>query len=254
MNDAEKQIVIIKLNKLHSILEERIIIVNVDIQKYDVLIEDNKKQLLEVTDDIVKKEKELQELIKKNQDLQVALQGLESQIQDLVTEIRNSKQEIDQANQSINQQKPKDDFWSNLNRGLKPFTGDIPGAFSNNIRELENKIRTLDSEINSKSNNIGDLQRQRGDIEMKINENETKKKELNEKKEKLEKDKKELGKTKTLNEDFKLNLENLKSQCKLIIESINTGKDLIDAGINQFNEIEEKVRVLFSSNGLTLTY
>ncbi|KAM9983618.1 hypothetical protein ACTFIY_000358 [Dictyostelium cf. discoideum] len=254
MNDAEKQIVIVKLNKLDSILEERISIVIVEIQNQEIFISENIKQLVEVTDEIVKKEEEFKELMKRNQDLQVQLQGYESQIQDYIKEIGNSKQQISEAHDSINGQKPRDDFWSNLNRGLKPFTGDIPGLFSSNIRELENKIKNLDSEIINKSNNIGNLQIQKGEVELKIRENEIKTKELILKREKFENDKKELGKTKTLNGDFKLKLENLNYQCKSIIEAINIGIELLDIGINKILEIEENVKILFSSNGLTLTY
>ncbi|KAN0042839.1 hypothetical protein ACTA71_010469 [Dictyostelium dimigraforme] len=251
MNDAEKQIVVVKLNKLHGLLSERISIVNVEIGNQEVLIEESKKQLTQVTNDIVKNEEELNKLKSTNQSLQVELEGLENQIKNYINEIQESKREIDEAHRSINERKPKDDFWSNLNRGLKPFTGDIPGMFSSKIGEIESKIKNLDSEIHTKNQNLSGVQIKKGECDSNIAINGNQTKELREKRDNLENKLKELGKVKTQNSDFKLQLETLKTQCKLIIENIDTGKEVLEAGINPVVEIEEKIKTLYSSNGLT---
>ncbi|KAN0030380.1 hypothetical protein ACTA71_010145 [Dictyostelium dimigraforme] len=252
MDDAEKEKQITKLNKIHEILEYRINIVNDEIEHQTRIIEENKNHLQYVTQEIVDNEFQLNKIRRDADQIGVELKGLESQIDDYKSEIENNKGEISRLQEKIRDQLPKDDFWHNIN----PINviEDFIKLINNDISECQQRINDLDMEINNKIDNLNELERKRIDCDVMIYKINSLIPTLTNQRMDLEYQLKELGIEKTKNEDFKLELEYLKTQSKLIIDDIEQGKDLLEIGINVINEIEEKVKILFSSNGLTISF
>ncbi|KAM9983573.1 hypothetical protein ACTFIY_000298 [Dictyostelium cf. discoideum] len=125
------------------------------------------------------------------------------------------------------------DYWEIAFNPVSMFQ--VFKALTNNVKECNDKI-----EIN-KENLIkeekSDCEKLKLEIDNKIQQFQTQRIELESKL-------KEFGIQKTNNENFKLELQSIKSQYVLLIESTNQGKDLLDIGINLVLEIEEKIKSL----------
>ncbi|KAK5575619.1 hypothetical protein RB653_006752 [Dictyostelium firmibasis] len=255
MDNAEKEILLIKLNKINSILEERISIVVIEIENQKQLIENDKYQLRSLTEQIVRNEEETIELGKEKDSILEKLASMESQMKDFQMEIISNKNEIEHLIQQIEAQKPNETL-NILNHIFNPIgalIGDLIMSLTNNIRELQVRIGYLVNEMNQKSQSLNEINYKREEIERILTKIENIKKNLTFQRYDLELKLKELGIQKTKNENFKLHLELLKSKCQLLIDDTNQGKELLDMGINLVLEIEENVKSLFSSNGLSLS-
>ncbi|KAM9940815.1 hypothetical protein ACTFIT_007330 [Dictyostelium discoideum] len=149
--------------------------------------------------------------------------------------------EIEDYNQQIKDQEPSGDIWEISFNPVAMFQ-EVFKALTNNIKECNEKIVNLKNEINKENlikeeNTIkkGDCEKLKLEIDNKIQQFQTQRIELESKL-------KEFGIQKTNNENYKLELQSIKSQCVLLIESTN--QDLLDIGINLVLEIEEKIKSL----------
>ncbi|KAN0030412.1 hypothetical protein ACTA71_010177 [Dictyostelium dimigraforme] len=254
MDNAEKEIILKRLNKINGIIEERILIIVVQIQNQKSLIEEDKYQLKSLTEEIVRNEEENNKLEKEKHILLEELAQLESQMKDFQMEIDGNKKEIDYLIQQIKAQRPNDvlNILNHIFNPIGALIGDLVTSLTNNIRELEIRIGYLVNELNQKSQSLNSFYYKKEEVDRILTKVDYIKNELNEKRVDLERELKELGLQKTKNENFKLHLELLKSQCQLLIDDTNQGKELLDIGINLVLEIEGKLKSLFSSNGLPL--
>ncbi|KAN0008729.1 hypothetical protein ACTFIU_009458 [Dictyostelium citrinum] len=253
MYDAEKAVILIKLNKIQQIIEDRIYIVNDEIENQKKLIKSIKIQLELITIEVVKNEEDLNNIKKKVDDIHVELEGIENQIKDYKKEIGDNIEEIQRLQQKIQEIMPKDNFWENLDRIINPISTaikDLIKLLSNDIAGCQARIIMLENEIYQKQDKINYLYQQKDNCDNICVEIDRSIIILNNRRLELEHIQKELGIEKTKNENFKLELESLKSQSILIIDKIKQGIDLLDIGINLIDEIEEKSKILFSSNGL----
>lgn len=255
MNEAEKEKLLAILNKINNILEERVLILNKVIEDQNQLIEQDKNQLQLITEEIVKNEEELS-IIKEEKEKNTSdLESIESEMKDLQSEIDKGLAEIEILASQMNSQKPKDDALSIIYSILNPIGSiieDIVFLCTNSIKELEGKMNNLANELGKKGTNYSEFEQKKNQIEMKLNDANCKNIYLNEQRGNLEIKLKELGIQKTKNEDFKLNLQLLKSKCLILIDETNQGKELLDADINMVLEIQDNLKLLYSKNGLTL--
>ncbi|KAM9960346.1 hypothetical protein ACTFIW_009480 [Dictyostelium discoideum] len=225
MNDAEKEKLLIKLNKIHEVIDKRILNLNDEIEIQIKLIQNNKNQLQSTTQDIVKNETESEAMRKQIDLINVELAKVESQINDLNNQITNNEMEIEDCNQQIKDQEPSGDIWEISFNPVAMFQ-EVFKALTNNIKECNDKIVNLRNEINKENlikeeNTIkkSDCEKLKLEIDNKIQQFQTQRIELEK-------------------------LQSIKSQCVLLIESTNQGKDLLDIGINLVLEIEEKIKSL----------
>ncbi|EAL72396.1 hypothetical protein DDB_G0270092 [Dictyostelium discoideum AX4] len=254
MDEEEKEKLVI-LNKINNILEERVLILNKVIEDQNQLIEQDKNQLQLITEEIVKNEEELS-IIKEEKEKNTSdLESIESEMKDLQSEIDKGLAEIEILASQMNSQKPKDDALSIIYSILNPIGSiieDIVFLCTNSIKELEGKMNNLANELGKKGTNYSEFEQKKNQIEMKLNDANCKNIYLNEQRGNLEIKLKELGIQKTKNEDFKLNLQLLKSKCLILIDETNQGKELLDADINMVLEIQDNLKLLYSKNGLIL--
>ncbi|KAM9961409.1 hypothetical protein ACTFIR_004254 [Dictyostelium discoideum] len=255
MDESEKEKLLVILNKINNILEERVLILNKVIEDQNQLIEKDKNQLQLITEEIVKNEEELSKIKEEKESNTSDLESIESEMKDLQSEIDKGLAEIEILASQMNSQKPKDDALSIIYSILNPIGSiieDIVFLCTNSIKELEGKMNNLANELGKKGTNYSEFQQKKFQIEMKLDEYNCKNIYLNEQRGNLEIKLKELGIQKTKNEDFKLNLQLLKSKCLLLIDETNQGKELLDADINMVLEIQDNLKSLYSKNGLTL--
>ncbi|KAM9960344.1 hypothetical protein ACTFIW_009478 [Dictyostelium discoideum] len=255
MDETEKEKLLVILNKINNILEERVLILNKVIEDQNQLIEQDKNQLQLITEEIVKNEEELSKIKEEKERNTSDLESIESEMKDLQSEIDKGLGEIEILASQMNSQKPKDDALSIIYSILNPIGSiieDIVFLCTNSIKELEGKMNNLANELGKKGTNYSEFQQKKFQIEMKLDEYNCKNIYLNEQRGNLEIKLKELGIQKTKNEDFKLNLQLLKSKCLLLIDETNQGKELLDADINMVLEIQDNLKSLYSKNGLTL--
>ncbi|EAL72395.1 hypothetical protein DDB_G0270090 [Dictyostelium discoideum AX4] len=254
MDNAEKEKILAKLNKINSIIEERISITSDEIEKQKVLIEQDKNNLKSLTQEIVYNEQESIQIGKEKDKLLEELAHMESQMKDFQNEIVSNKNEIQHLIAQIEAQRPNETL-NILNHIFNPIgalIGDLINSLINNIRELEIRIGYLVNELNQKSQALNQFQYKREEMDRVLSKVDHIKNDLEEKRYVLEKQLNWLGIQKTKDENLKLQLELLKSQCQLLIDDTNQGKELLDVGINLVLEIEEKLKSLFSSNNIPL--
>ncbi|KAK5575618.1 hypothetical protein RB653_006751 [Dictyostelium firmibasis] len=257
MDDAEKEKLLIKLNTINCILEERISILITEIENQKKLIENDKYQLHKVTEEIVRNEEEKAQIIKERDTVLEELAKLESEMKDYQKEIDSGLEEINSLAQQLNGQTPKNDALSIVNRVFNPvgsLIDDIVFLCTNNIKEIEGKMNDLASELGLKAAKYEELYRKKDQSDYILNEKNWRNSDFTEQRAVLERKLKEIGIQKTYNENFKLDLDILKSKCQLSIDDTNQGKDLLGIGFNLVNEIEENVKSLFSSNGLSISF
>ncbi|KAN0025641.1 hypothetical protein ACTFIU_001737 [Dictyostelium citrinum] len=251
MNEAEIEKILLKLNKINQVLEERIFNLYDEIENQIKLIQNNKAHLQTTTQDIVNNETHSEEMIKQIDLINVEIAKIESQINDLNKQITENELEIENYNQQIRDQEPTEDFWE-AGIFFNPIASfkELVNALGNNIKECNEKISNFRNEIN-KENQIKEQKtiKKNDCVNSKLEIDKTIQ-QLQIQRIELEKKLKELGIKKTNNENFKLELQSIKSQCILLIESTNQGKDLLDIGINLVDEIEDKIKTLFTTNGL----
>ncbi|KAM9999716.1 hypothetical protein ACTFIZ_008169 [Dictyostelium cf. discoideum] len=254
MDNAEKEKILIKLNKINSIIEQRISITSEEIEKQKVLIEHDKNNLKSLTEQIVRNEQENIEIGREKDKLLEELAHMESQMKDFQNEIESNKNEIQHLIAQIEAQKPNEvlNIFNHIFNPIGALIGDLIHSLTNNIRELQIRIGYLVNELNQKSQALNQLLYKREDMDRVLSKIDHIKNDLNEKRHVLEKQLNWLGVQKTQNENLKLQLELLKSQCQLLIDDTNQGKELLDIGINLVMEIEEKLKSLFSSNNIPL--
>ncbi|KAN0008757.1 hypothetical protein ACTFIU_009486 [Dictyostelium citrinum] len=254
MDEAERETLLVKLNKINYILEERVFIVNKDIESQNFLIEQDKNKLQLVTGELVINSEEIVETNKEKEKITCDMVKIESEMKDMRSEIDKGVAEVESLSSQIESHKPKNDALDILNIIINPIgsiVSDI-GAL-NAINDLKGKINNLGNELGKKSSNYEELDQKRIQIDMKLRDTEGKGIYLNEQRVELETKLRELGIQKTKNENFKLNLQLLKSKCLQLIDETKQGKELIDNGINLVSEIEDNLKLLYLNNGLTLT-
>ncbi|KAM9983575.1 hypothetical protein ACTFIY_000302 [Dictyostelium cf. discoideum] len=256
MDEEEKEKLIVILKKINNILEERVLVLNKDIEDQNQLIEQDKNQLQLITEEIVKNEEELSKIKEEKERITGDLERIEREMKDLQSEIDKGLEEIEILASQMNSQKPKDDALSIIYSIINPI-GSIIEDFvflcTNSIKELEGKMSNLANELGKKGTNYSEFEQKKIQIEMKLDDTNCKNIYLIVQRGILEIKLKELGIQKTKNEDFKLNLQLLKSKCLLLIDETNQGKDLLGADINMVLEIKDNLKLLYSKNGLTLT-
>ncbi|KAM9960345.1 hypothetical protein ACTFIW_009479 [Dictyostelium discoideum] len=254
MDNAEKEKILVKLNKINSIIEERISITSDEIEKQKVLIEQDKNNLKSLTQEIVNNEQESIQIGKEKDKLLEELAHMESQMKDFQSEIESNKNEIQHLIAQIEAQRPNEalDILNHIFNPIGALIGDLINSLTNNIRELETRIGYLVNELNQKSQALNEFQYKREEMDRVLSKIDHIKHDLEKKRYILEKELKWLGIQKTKDENLKLQLELLKSQCQLLIDDTNQGKELLDVGINLVLEIEEKLKSLFSSNNIPL--
>ncbi|KAN0025643.1 hypothetical protein ACTFIU_001739 [Dictyostelium citrinum] len=253
MDNAEKENILMKLNKINNIIEERISITDSEIKNQILIIEREKYQLKSLTEQIVINEEESIQVGKEKDGLLEQLAHMESQMKDYQMEIQGNKMEIQHLIQQIEAQRPNEvlNILNHIFNPIGALIGDLITSLTNNIRELEIRIGYLVNELNQKSQALKSIYYRREEIDRILSKIEDIKNVLMDKRFQLENELKKLGIQKTKDENLKLQLELLKSQCQLLIDETNQGKELLDVGINLVLEIEEKLKSLFSSNGLT---
>ncbi|KAM9961410.1 hypothetical protein ACTFIR_004255 [Dictyostelium discoideum] len=254
MDNAEKEKILVKLNKINSIIEERISITSDEIEKQKVLIEQDKNNLKSLTQEIVNNEQESIQIGKEKDKLLEELAHMKSQMKDFQNEIESNKNEIQHLIAQIEAQRPNEalDILNHIFNPIGALIGDLINSLTNNIRELETRIGYLVNELNQKSQALNEFQYKREEMDRVLSKIDHIKHDLEKKRYILEKELKWLGIQKTKDENLKLQLELLKSQCQLLIDDTNQGKELLDVGINLILEIEEKLKSLFSSNNIPL--
>ncbi|KAM9999715.1 hypothetical protein ACTFIZ_008168 [Dictyostelium cf. discoideum] len=257
MDEVEKEKLLVLLNKINDILEERVLILNRDIENQNKLIEQNKNQLQLITEEIVKNKEELVKIKEEKERITSDLESVQSEMKDLQSEIDKGLAEIEILASQMNSQKPKDDALSIIYSILNPIGSiieDIVFLCTNSIKELEGKMNNLANELSKKGTLYSDFEQKKIQIEMKLDNAKGKNNYLNEQRGNLEIKLWESGIEKTKNENFKLNLQLLKSKCLLLIDDTNQGKELLDSDINMVLEIQDNLKSLYSKNGLTLTF
>ncbi|KAM9983574.1 hypothetical protein ACTFIY_000301 [Dictyostelium cf. discoideum] len=254
MDNAEKEKILVKLNKINSIIEQRISITSDEIEKQKVLIEQDKNNLKSLTQEIVNNEQESIQIGKEKDKLLEGLAHMESQMKDFQNEIVSNKNEIQHLIAQIQAQRPNEvlDILNHIFNPIGALIGDLINSLTNNIRELEIRIGYLVNELNQKSQALNQFEYKREEMDRVLSKIDYIKNDLEERRYILEKELNLLGIQKTKDENLKLQLELLKSQCQLLIDDTNQGKELLDVGINLFLEIEEKLKSLFSSNNIPL--
>ncbi|KAK5580250.1 hypothetical protein RB653_000265 [Dictyostelium firmibasis] len=256
MDDAEKEKLLMKLNKINGVIDEKIIFVTGEIENQNKLIEDNKIQLQNTTLDIVKNETDSNEMKKQSGIISVQLAGIENQINELSKQIRENEYEIQSLKDKIEDQRPDPKAWISGTVFTNPAVAfrEISKLLNNNIQECKNKISRLSNEVNTEISKKNSHITKKNECDSTIHQIDVKLQRLQIQRADLENKLKDLGIQKTNNENFKLELQSSNSQCKLIIESVKQGKELLDIGINLVIEIEEKIKTLFSSKGLALSF
>ncbi|KAN0033798.1 hypothetical protein ACTFIV_000266 [Dictyostelium citrinum] len=254
MDEAERETLLAKLEKINDILEERVYIVNKDIEGQNFLIQQDKNKLQLVTGELVINSEEIVETNNGKERITCDMVNIESEMKDMRSEIDKGVAEVESLASQIESHKPNNDALDILKIIINPI-GSIVSDISalNAINDLKGKINNLGNELGKKSSNYEELDQKRNQIDMKLRDIEGKIIYLNEQRIELETKLRELGIQKTKNEDFKLNLQLLKSKCLQLIDDTKQGKELLHYGISIVSEIEDNLKLLYSNNGLTLT-
>ncbi|KAN0030411.1 hypothetical protein ACTA71_010176 [Dictyostelium dimigraforme] len=254
MDEAEKEKFLEKLNKINDILQERISMAKIDIKNQKKLIEEDKHQLMSLTEEIIKNVEERAKIEIENERISSDLEKIKSEMESYQGEIDKGLADINVLIDQMNSQKPNDDTLNILNHIFNPvgaIIGDIVFLCKNNIKELEDKINNMAKELGKMSTSFQELENKKNQIDMSLHVVDGNIGYLNDQRSDLENKLKKMGIQKTRNEDFKLNLKLLKSKCQLLIENTKQGKEFLDLGINLVFEIEDELKLIFNKNGLT---
>ncbi|KAN0038191.1 hypothetical protein ACTA71_000363 [Dictyostelium dimigraforme] len=215
-------------------------------------------QLKKITDGIVSIEEEMKNKNKEIEDFEEKEASIQSEMEDLENDISVMDIEIqDCANRIKEEDSDRGSVGDILNHIFNPIgsmVSDLIKELTSNIKDLMKKIEFNQSEIKRKKEEMGKLKSNQEEFDKSIIDLEMKINDLMGTEKQFENNIKQLGIEKTNSENVLLQLKQVKSRCKQIIEDSEQDKDLLNIGINLVDEIITKTKELYINNNFKIDF